>query len=81
MWIVDDETMSRILNGEFKDVVKLKKEIPEASIRKMFFKQDKYKSYAGFNKFYRQMLCSIIKSLIYVNDNSIQGKLLRLLAK
>lgn len=81
MWVIDDETMNRILDGEFKDVVKLKKQLPASSIRKMFFRQSKYKSYPGFNKFYRQMLQSIIDKLIYINDNSIKGKLVRFFAR
>lgn len=81
MWIVDDEVMNRILDGEFKDVVKLKRNLPDASIRKLFFRQTKYKSYAGFNKFYRQLLCSIIDRLVYINDGSIQGKIVRFFSK
>lgn len=81
MWIVDDKTMDRIIGGEFKDVVVLKRTIPTSSIRRLYFKQDKYKSYAGFNKFYRQLLQSIIDKLVYINDDSIQGKLVRFFSR
>lgn len=78
MWLVDDDVMNRILDGDYKDVVKLKQDIPNASIRKLFFAQGKYKSYVGFNKFYRKVLCSIIDNIIYIDDNSLTSKLIRL---
>lgn len=81
MWIVSDNTMSKILGGDYKDVIGLKKEDNQISIRRLSRLQSTYKSYQGFRKFYCSLLKSIIDGVFHVEDNTIKAKVIRFISK
>lgn len=81
MWILSDEAMNRILDGEFDFVVELAKEDNKTTIRDLFFCQNEYKSYNGFRKFYNKYLKPNIDNLDYIEDNSLLPKIIRMVCK
>lgn len=79
MYLIDDEGFTKLFNGEFYQVILVKKKYPNISIKQLYNYQFKYNSYVGFLKFYRKHLEPIIDKITIVDDNTIKGKLIRFL--
>lgn len=77
MWIVTDKVMNKLLDGDFTDVVIVKQEKEDITVRKLFTLQDKFVSYQGFRKFFRNKLQSIIKDICFIEDSGFIGKIVR----
>lgn len=77
MYLIDDEGFIKLFNGEFYQVVLVKKKYPNISIKQLYNYQFKYNSYVGFLKFYRKHLEPIIDNIRLVDNNSIKGKIIR----
>lgn len=77
MWIVKNEVMNELLNGDYTMVIKMKKRHCKMSIINLFPFQFTYKSYDGFRKFYNKKLSGIIDSIMFVNDNKFIAKLIK----
>ena len=78
MWIVTDEVMDRLVNGEgMRDIVLIKKRNPKLSIMKLYNGQANYKSYQGFRKYYNSKIQPIIEKVCFFDDNKLFTKILK----
>lgn len=78
MYLIDDSCFTKMLGGEFYQVIVAKKQYPDISIYKLFhLYQFKYDSYIGFRNFYRKHLEPIIDGIRLIDDDSIKGKAIR----
>lgn len=79
MWIVDDETMVKLLGGDYTTIIETKKKYPHLTVRELFCIQFYYNSYDGFRKFYNKSIRPIIDGIKFVNNQSLSGKIVKLL--
>ena len=63
MWVISDEGMRVILGGEFVEVYKRYSKNKTISINKLYNHQSKYKTYAGFRKFYKKITSILAKDV------------------
>ena len=82
MYLIEDEALNKILDGEFYQVIVAKHHDPKISMLKLFrgFQFD-YKSYLGFINFYKKRLLPVVDQIKIIDDKSLLGKLLRLVVK
>ena len=77
MYILEDEGLNHLLDGEFYQVILAKQHDPNVSVRKLNNFQFDYKTYQGFRKFYRKYLEPIIDKIKIVEDDSLKAKVIR----
>lgn len=80
MYLIEDESFTELLGGEFYQVILAKKKQPSMSIAKLFNFQFKYDTYDGFRKFYQRHLGKLIEGIRLIDDDSISGKAIRFIA-
>lgn len=81
MWLVDNETFNRLLDGDYTLAIDLKKRDKDLTIMELFCFQLEYKSYDGFRKFYNKVLSKIINHVVFIDESSLVGKLLKFLLR
>lgn len=77
MYIIDEESLSKILGGEFYQVILARKINPKISINKLFKHQYKYTTYPGFRKFFRRHLENAIEGIRIVEEDSLLAKFIK----
>lgn len=77
MYLIEDESFTELLGGEFYQVILAKKREPDMSIARLYNYQFKYDTYNGFRKFYKRHLESIINGIRLIDNDSIKGKAIR----
>lgn len=81
MWLLSNEAMNKLLDGDYTSVILSKKKWKDLSIRELFCVQIYYDSYDGFRKFYNKKIKPIIDEIKFVDETSLLGKLIKLLRK
>lgn len=79
MYLVEDESFTEILGGEFFQVIVAKKLKPDITMAELYNYQFKYDTYDGFRKFYQKHLKPIIDGIRLIDDKSVLGKAIRFL--
>ena len=77
MYLIDDESLTKILDGEYYQVIMAKKIDPNMSINQLFNYQYKYTTYHGFRRFFRRHLEPILNGIRIIDDDSILGKFIK----
>ena len=77
MYIIDDESLAKILDGEYYQVIMARKIDPTMSINQLFNYQYKYATYPGFRRFFRRHLEPILNGIRMVEDDSMLGKFIK----
>ena len=77
MYIIDDESLAKILDGEYYQVIMARKIDPNMSINQLFNYQYKYTTYPGFRRFFRRHLEPILSGIRMIDDDSILGKFIK----
>lgn len=77
MYLIEDNCFTKMLGGEFYQVIVAKKLNPDISVYQLFNYQFKYNTYVGFLRFYRKHLEPIINGIRLIDDNSVMGKAIR----
>lgn len=77
MWIVSNEVMNKLLNGDYTMVIKMKKRNSGISITNLYPFQFVYKTYDGFRKFYNKKLSKTIDGMMFLNDSKFITKVIR----
>ena len=81
MWLLSNEAMNKLLDGDYTSVILSKKKWKDLSIRELFCVQIYYDSYDGFRKFYNKKIKPIIDGIKFVDETSLLGKFIKLLRK
>ena len=81
MYLIEDESFTKLLDGEYYQVIIAKKLNPELTVSDLYNYQFKYDSYQGFRKFYRKHLEPILDGIRMIEDKSILGKTIRWITK
>ena len=77
VWIVSDDAMKHIMGGDFSKVMLAYNDNKDISIRRLYNVQQVYKSYQGFRKFFKIHMKPIIEKISYIDDNSINSRIIR----
>lgn len=78
VWILSDDSMRELL-GDFEacQIKEAVKENPNISLKKMFKLQFKYITLSGFIHFVRTRLHIVLSGGIWLDDDSIAGKIIK----
>jgi len=77
MWVVSDEAMKLIMNGDVRDIVLVTKKRPDISILQLYKGQVDYKSYNGFAKYYKTKIKPIADQIQYANDEKLVTRIIK----
>lgn len=78
MWLISDKGLRELLGGDYTMVIRCKQQHKETPIKILSYFQFVYLSYDGFRKFYNKTLSKIINDVKYVHDDTIIGKILKM---
>lgn len=77
MYIIEDESLAKMLDGEFYQIIMARKINPKMSMNQLFNYQYKYTTYPGFRKFFKRHLEPVLNGIRIIDNNSIVGKFIK----